>query len=205
MDFTKLQNFDRKEWRLLQRHLYAIVFSAGRRTWGALTDEDLGDIAAEVYELAFERIADIEEDKFIAWITASARNMAWTRGKKKSALKSVEGKSDSIDELAEGGSPAMKPATKENPMSDLDAAERVRLFDELFSLLDPLDRELLWDRVVECMTGRELAEKYGWGEKGEKSASARIEQARKRAEKVFASHQKVAKLFAALQFEPPLP
>jgi RNA polymerase sigma factor (sigma-70 family) len=205
MNFTKLRNHDLEEWRLLQPRVYGIVFAVAKKTWGDLTDNDLNDIAAETYELALKRIADIEEENFLAWLSNTARNKARTRGKKRSAIKSVEGKSDSIETLQEQGGVAADQVVEETPLTAMDAAERLLLFDELFSLVSEEDRNLLYDQIENGMTGRELAEKYGWGEKGEKSASSRRTKAINRMRKVFASDPRAVKLLSALDIELPTP
>jgi DNA-directed RNA polymerase specialized sigma24 family protein len=201
MNFSKLQKQDFEEWKKLQRLFYGSVFEVASKTWPSLTQTDKEDIAAKTYEVAFCKIMDTNEKKFWSWVTGITTKKTLERGRQKAGPRSVEGQSDSIETSQDLQGDKNEPKADGTPVTTIEADEDATLFDELFSKLDPNDREVLYDQIVNEMTGRELAEKYGWGEKGEKSASARCTQALNRVKKALESDPRAAKLLAELDIE----
>jgi DNA-directed RNA polymerase specialized sigma24 family protein len=204
MDFAKLANHDPTEWRQIYPRVYGIAHSVGLKTCSLLTGGDLIDIAEETYILAMQQVGEIDSDKFWGWISGAAYNKAMARMRSKGGVRSVEGQSDSLDERLERVGGEADPALAVMPVTTMEQEERRLLFRELFSLVDVEDQQLIHDYWVLNLKGRELAQKYGWGENGEKSASARCEQARRRALKIFASDPRAAKLVSDLQSGSPL-
>ena len=204
MDFTKLLKHDAEEWRKIQPRVYGIAHAVGSNTCKLLTDTDLIEIAEETYILAMQKIENIESDKFWGWISGTAYKKALTRRKSKMGVQSVDGISDSLEKRLERVGGASDPALSFTQTTVTEIEERRLLFNELFSLVASADRDLVSDYWVLNLKGWELAQKYGWGEQGEKSATNRCKQARDRILKTFASDPRAAKLISDPQSGPPL-
>jgi RNA polymerase sigma factor (sigma-70 family) len=203
MDIEKLKQPDTDvglaEWRKVHPVLYGVGMGVSKHWQDRLTGVDIDNVIEETIEVAMNRIDEISSiGKLKEFISSTVANKLMARVRSKSGPRSVEGKSDSLEQKIESSGDFEELGVTDTPDRHLQQLDLYQLAHEVFASLPVKDYEFVWDVAVEELTQKEIAEKRGWNVK---SMTTLYRQSIERCRRNILAHPKGAILLKELNWE----